>query len=364
VGQYNGTATFGPGEVNQTVLASAGSNDLFVARYQPDGRLQWAKRAGGVDSELGGGVSALADGSCLVTGRFQSTALFGLFETNQTTLVATGGQEAFVARYQADGSLAWATQLESTIVSRGVGIAAFADGSSAACGSYEGSTTFGPGEPGQVVLTDAGDGEVFVARFDANGALDWARRTVSTGFKEPYAMAGFADGSCVVVGESDGGIVFGSGEPEETTLDSPGIYTPFVARYLADGSLGWARTIVGSEYHEPYGVAAHADGSSTVTGLFSMDATFGPSEGGATTLVSRGGYDVFVARYRPNGSLAWVVQEGGPLDEEGLAAAARAGGGALVAGTYRETVVFGQGGPNETTLTAVGSRDIFLLRYP
>src|SRR6185503_12430987 len=43
-----GTATFGSGDVNETVLASPGnSGDVFVAKYDSTGSLVWAKRAGG-----------------------------------------------------------------------------------------------------------------------------------------------------------------------------------------------------------------------------------------------------------------------------------------------------------------------------
>ena len=46
-GFFNGTATFGQGQANQTTLTSAGSDDIFVAQYDSKGVLQWARRAGG-----------------------------------------------------------------------------------------------------------------------------------------------------------------------------------------------------------------------------------------------------------------------------------------------------------------------------
>ena len=43
-----GTATFGSGEPNETVLLSAGGKaDVFLARYNPDGSFHSATRAGG-----------------------------------------------------------------------------------------------------------------------------------------------------------------------------------------------------------------------------------------------------------------------------------------------------------------------------
>jgi hypothetical protein len=55
-GRFSGTAIFGPGEPNETTLTSAGSFDIFVAKYDRDGVLLWATRAGGVGSEVSGGI--------------------------------------------------------------------------------------------------------------------------------------------------------------------------------------------------------------------------------------------------------------------------------------------------------------------
>ena len=49
-GSFSGTATFGPGEENETVLTALTSQqgtNAFIAKYSPDGTLDWAKSAGG-----------------------------------------------------------------------------------------------------------------------------------------------------------------------------------------------------------------------------------------------------------------------------------------------------------------------------
>lgn len=45
-GFFQGSATFGAGEANATTLGSP-SQDFFVAKYNPNGALVWAKHAGG-----------------------------------------------------------------------------------------------------------------------------------------------------------------------------------------------------------------------------------------------------------------------------------------------------------------------------
>ena len=41
-GWFQGTATFGPGEPNETQLSPAGGNSMFIAKYNSDGTLAWA----------------------------------------------------------------------------------------------------------------------------------------------------------------------------------------------------------------------------------------------------------------------------------------------------------------------------------
>jgi hypothetical protein len=80
-------------------LYSAGQNDVFVARYSPDGSFTWAKSAGGPDSDVGLAVCALSNYRVVVTGYFQGSATFGQGEPNETVLVSAGDDDIFVARY-------------------------------------------------------------------------------------------------------------------------------------------------------------------------------------------------------------------------------------------------------------------------
>ena len=43
-GQFRETATFGPGQPNQTILVAGATQQIFVAKYDLNGFLQWANR--------------------------------------------------------------------------------------------------------------------------------------------------------------------------------------------------------------------------------------------------------------------------------------------------------------------------------
>jgi len=111
-GSFSGSSplTFGAGEANETTLISAGSTDIFVARYDGNGELVWAKQAGGITVDVGRGIAVDTSGNSYVTGFFgalfpvsDGSATFGAGEANETTLVTAGNEDIFVAKYSGEG---------------------------------------------------------------------------------------------------------------------------------------------------------------------------------------------------------------------------------------------------------------------
>ena len=65
-----------------------------VVSAAPPPDVSWATKAGGTGADYGQGISALPDGSSIVTGYFSGTATFG-----STTLTSDGSNDVFTARY-------------------------------------------------------------------------------------------------------------------------------------------------------------------------------------------------------------------------------------------------------------------------
>jgi hypothetical protein len=167
-GGLDGAATFGPGEVNETSLTSAGDDDVFVAMYDSSGALVWAKHAGGSAHDLPAGIAVDGSGNSYVTGEFLGTATFGPGETNETSLTSAGDEDIFVAKYDTSGALLWVKREGGTQHDFGAGIAVDGSRNSYVTGQFEGSATFGPSGTSGTTLTSAGDTDIFVARFSAD----------------------------------------------------------------------------------------------------------------------------------------------------------------------------------------------------
>ncbi|MCX6646079.1 MAG: PKD domain-containing protein [bacterium] len=233
-GGFSGSATFGSGEPNQTVLTSFSDyTDFFIARYNSDGTLAWAKRAGGIENDCGRGITTLSDDTTVVTGYFNESATFAPGEPNQTVLTSTGYGDIFIACYNPDGTLAWAKSAggpagDPWTYDDGCGITTLSDNSTVVTGEFYESATFGLGEPNQTILTSGGGYETFIAHYNSDGSLAWARRD---GGGCGNGITTLLDDSIVVTGRFGGSATFGQGESNETILTSAGSYDIFIARY-------------------------------------------------------------------------------------------------------------------------------------
>ncbi|MCK5558349.1 MAG: carboxypeptidase regulatory-like domain-containing protein, partial [Candidatus Hydrogenedentes bacterium] len=154
----------------------------------------------------------------------------------------------------------------------------------------------------------------------------------------------------------------------------------FPARVVTadDGDLVWAVSAGGTLTDRGASIAALPDGSALVTGSFgrvpfppgfTYTATFGTGDD-AVTLTSAG-QDLFLAKYNPDATLAWVKQASGDTSDEpvaGYGIAAGPDGGALVTGEFigleePASVIFGPGEDNETHLLSVGGYDVFVAKF-
>jgi hypothetical protein len=388
--------------------------------------LGWAVGAGGTNVDNGEALATDMAGNSYVTGSFRETAIFDAGGPSETELTSDGNMDIFIAKYDNTGFLMWARRAGGTSADVGMGIAADSAGNSYVTGVFSGIATFGRGEANETELTAAGFFDMFVAKYDTNGSLLWAKpagssdsdevkgiavdgagnsyltgdagpatfgtgeptetRLIGSGnFVAKYASTGElvwakreggvgADiavdiaGNSYVIGSLAGSVprTFGAGQPNETVLTSEGSGSNImVARFSSDGVLSWARRAGGHGLLDARGIAVDGSGNAYVAGglYASGPATFGPGETNETELTSCGNWDVFLAKYDSAGALAWALRAGDSGQDWGWDIAVDATGNISATGWFNGTAVFGLGEANETSVVSDGRDDMFLARY-
>ncbi|MCP4605561.1 MAG: hypothetical protein GY847_34405 [Proteobacteria bacterium] len=377
-GVYNSNAVFGEGEQTETTLPQLGAEDIFIARYSVDGNLLWAKHAGGTGWDMGSDITALPDGSLVLTGYFgygENSAVFGSGEPNETVLESVGEFDFYIAKYQSNGMLAWARRAGGPRGDLGMGVAANPDGSILVTGTfgYGGMDTavFGAGEPNETAIV-GDEADVFIARYNSDGTLDWVNRAGGAGIDSGIDISPNNDNTAFFVSGSFGTAgftaTFGEEEPNETTLScSESHEDAFIAKYNMDGTLIWAKGAGGNGLDSGASIGITPDDSIVMVGIFvdeDLGATFGLGEPNETTLLGvDNSVDSFIASYNSDGALLYARPVIGPGWDAVNDILVLGDGSAIATGYVSETAVFGVGESNETTLTSAGARNIFVAKF-
>ena len=327
------------------LTSNSGSVDIFVARFDPDGNHVWSKRFGANGEDVGLGVAVDGARNAVVTGYFQVSVNFG-----GGTLTSAGGLDIFVAKFNpTNGSHLWSKRFGDVRDDIAWDIAVDGGGSAVVAGSFEGSINFGGGN-----LSSAGSDDAFVAKLDFSGNHVWSKRF---GDAEGDFVGGIgvdAAGNLLVTGNFRGGIDFGGG-----TLVSAGQRDIFLVKLDAAGNHRWSKRFGGATSDVGSGVALEPltnlspSDDVAITGRFlSRSIDFG---GGSLTGV--GFDDIFVAKFDADGNYLWSRAFGSLSTDRGEGVALDASGNTFVTGTFNESVDFGGG-----TLTSHNSSDIFIAK--
>jgi hypothetical protein len=332
-GYFAGTAKFG----NKEVASDGTAVDIFLVKYNRAGAIQWVQKAGGTGSDTANAVALDGGGNCYVTGSFSGTAAF-----SGTTLTSSGAGDIFLAKYNSDGALQWVQKAGGADSDVAYGLAVDRAGNCFMAGSFRGSATFG----GQA-LTSAGAEDIFLARYDTSGALQWAKQAGGPASDSANSIAVDQQGRCYVTGRFRGSAIF-----QTRTLASLGGDDIFLAKFDSAGTLMWANGAGGTGNDVANGVATDAKGDCYVTGYFSGRVTLG-----SNVLSSAGEGDVFVVKYSSAGLLQWATQASGPAQDEGRGIAVDSNGNCYITG-FSQRASFGA-----STLTPAGSWDVFFAGY-
>ena len=257
-GLFSETASF-----DATKLTSRGALDIFVAKYDSEGRLLWARGAGGPSLDEADAIAVDNRGNSVVTGSFTEAANF-----DGQTLNSFGGGDIFLAKYDPDGTLLWATHAggaDSRATDYGFGVATDFEGSIFVTGSFLSDAVFE-----KVTLPHRGGGDIFIAKYSSRGSLLWAQSFGGPGPDQGHSVGVDANGDVYVTGFFLGSVAFGP-----TVLNSPGHADVFVAKLDGSGKLRWVLQAGGSAYKSGNGLAVTPVGVSFVTGFFRGTTAFG-----------------------------------------------------------------------------------------
>lgn len=227
-----GMTVYGVGQATSANVPSfSAGQSVFLAKFDSNGAVLWAKGLGSIGNNMGRGVSSDNAGNVFITGQF------GTINFGDGDITSNGGKDIFAAKYNSAGALQWKATFGgfSQDIGRAIVVDPIVDDNQGVyvCGDFQFTVLFGT-----ISKTAASYEDCFLLKLKASdGSVQW----VSTwgGGNSDYCNAIARDittGDIVVTGQFWYTISI-----EGVSLTSTTVFNPFVAKFRADGTLKWAK---------------------------------------------------------------------------------------------------------------------------
>jgi hypothetical protein len=337
--------------------------------------LQWANglNSPGANANFGTGITHDKLGNSIVTG-FSSTIISFKTSTGFDTLFPKGYQDFYVAKIDANGNCLWVFDIGAVNdTTNSMSCCIDANGNIFVTGYFTGTIDFNPGIGINNLTAKSNNGDIFVAKYDANGNYLWAFNMGGNGnlgsqgynSNQGGSITADANGNIFVTGFFQGTADFNPSTSVDT-LKTKGNSDVWLAKYDANGNYQWAFNI-GSIGQDNNGQCVSVDtkGNVFITGYFSGTADFDQSVG-THTLTAYGKSDIFLAKYNTNGNYLWAFNAGclgGTKYAQGIGVSVDTTGGVFMTGGFSGTTDFNPGA-GTNNLNPIGTyQNIFLAKY-
>jgi hypothetical protein len=333
-GEYTDTAVF-----SGITLISSSYEDIFLAKYDPNGNLIWIKSVGGYNIDAPSSLAIDNNNNIYMTGVNFGTAVFDTITLNNTS----GFPNAFIAKFDSGGDVQWAKTIGNTDWDQGGGIAVH-NNNLYISGTFSLSVVMG-----STTLTSSGQRDFYLAKLDLNGNYLWARSAGSIQNEQGRSIA--IDGAENIFVD---GLFFADMTIGSIILVNPGAFYGFIAKYDSSGNVIWAKSV--STTNGEVGMGPIAIDSSN-----NLYVTTG---GGPTcifdtiTVNSYGDKDIMLAKYDSSGNVIWVRKAGGVNRDSGGGVTIASNNKIYLTGSFRGNATFGT-----VTLNLSGDDYIFLAEY-
>lgn len=350
---------------------SVGGYDLFVSKYNSQGRRLWTEQTGSVDNDSVFDIATDNNGNVYLTGGWASDSSYDnynyfltKYDTNGKRIwlsrsgttandisyslaldpagniylagftwgnlngnSSQGGADIFLSKYDNDGNQLWTKQTGSGADDIGHGVALDNSGNIYVTGYTSG---------GLDSNNNLGAEDIFLIKFDNDGNKLWTRQdgTGQSDFINHLAIDNAGD--IYLGGNTAGGLDGNSNQGEYDTL---------LIKYDNAGNKLWTRQTGTSETDVCLGIAADTQGNIFITGN-----TAGSLDGNT----NQGAEDIFLIAYDNAGNKLWTRQPGTGYEDSGCG---------VVADTYGNVYVSGYVGEDLNGNDNQGGKDILLQKY-
>lgn len=361
-GCFSGTVDFNPGSGVNNLTVSYGINtDAHITKLDSAGNYQWAINFGGRGSDEIRAIQVDAAKNVYVAGTFDDTADFDP-GPNVFTLIPTGNESVFIAKYDSTGALIWAKGITGFFHVYASALDIDDAGSIYVTGNFVDTVDFDPGPNVYQLITNSMY-DAYILKLNNNGDFCWAKDIGQQTFDIGYDIKTDHFGHVYTLGTYRLTVDFDPGI-DTFNLTATGYDDVFLLKLDTAGSFVWAKSFGGLSFDYGRGLSIDASGNAIMTGSFSSTVDFNPGTGVFNiTQISIAGDDIFVSKLDSAGNFLWAKQFGGAGAGYGASVATDIVGNVYTTGHFDGVTDFNPGsGVLNFTQVGLSGADMYIVK--
>ena len=288
-GVFGGQTNFGNTSLTPDNSSGApGQLDMFLAKYDAQGKEIWVRHISGVGVESPTSLLIDKTGNLFVVGCFYQNAKFG------TTTLTSPGASIFLAKYTSDGSLLWAKSYGTNafVSINPTNLKLDNNDNIIITGSFQGQQTIG-----SFSILSNGNQDVFTAKLDANGTVQWVKTFGGNDYESCFALTIDQANNIYIGGDFKGSI-----STAGFIINSTGNKADaFFAKLAPDGSIVWVKSASGDGEESVRDMVIQKD-TLYSAGFFSENLKV------ENRLAANIGWSAFVTKHDLTGGLAGLTE--------------------------------------------------------
>ena len=285
-GTSQGTNLFGKNATSGT------TDDIFVAKLNSSGVVQWVYTAGGTGRDRGRKIALDSSGNIYVAGYYQNTVDFG-----GGNVTSNGSWDAFILKLNSSGTFQWVKSYGgSTGNDLGRDVVVDSNDNAIMLGTFRGTVNFDSGDGGGVVNYTSNDYDVFLIKLNSSGIWQFVWRTENTGSADARALAIDSNNVTYLTGTFSGTVKFGNNTV--TAANSNDLFIHKINLCDAQTQITYTSNIDTTQ--KAKGISVDSSGNIYATGTFQNTVNFGGGN------ITSSGKDIYLLKLDSNFTFQWV----------------------------------------------------------
>ncbi|PSK95143.1 putative secreted protein (Por secretion system target) [Taibaiella chishuiensis] len=298
-----------------------GGNDNFLVKFGPAGTPLWGTYYGSVNTavpnsngESGGACATDNAGNVYMTGTIKTPMATNITTTGAYQTVHGGDWDAYLVKFNGSGIRQWATFFGGSAAENAYGCSTDATGNVYLSGTT--GSTNGIASPGAYQTSLSGTSDMFLAKFNSAGAIQWStyfggpgEEGVSTGFYTSiHNTATDNAGNVVLAGITNSTSGIASTGAQQTAYG--GQQDAFLVKFSPAGARLWSTYYGGPDQESDGSASVAVDAADNIFLTATTYSTTGIATTGAYQTTNAGGGDNMLVKFNSSGVRQWATYQG------------------------------------------------------